>query len=331
MNIKNTHLWKWLREKKDRYLLQKEYFYLKHLPRNQYENYLVANYKKMMSKWPHARDLRLDFANPITFTQKQQWLKLYDQDPRKTLLSDKFEVRKFIKQKIGEKYLFDLIELDGKQRFFDAKEIDFSRLPNQFVIKCTHGSHFNIIIKDKAKLSKSDIRRIKKQLNTWLSINYAFKVGLELQYSDIIPSIIIEKYMALNDDLPDYKFGCFNGEIKFAWVDQGRFSFHTRTFFDPTDPTKIIPLTLNWPRKHNLSVPKNYNEMINVVKKIADDFKFVRVDLYNINGVVYFGELTFSSGSGYECPYPLEYDYSFGEYIKIDNAIRDNNEEYRVT
>jgi len=290
----------------------------KNMPENEYEEYLSNFYKKYTS-------YNMDFACPKTFTQKAQWLKLYDQDPKKTLYSDKYAVREMVRNTIGEKYLIPLISINGKDHFYSPDEIDFSKLPKSFVLKCNHGCGYNIIVKDKKTI---DIKSVRKQLNTWLAENYAYINGLELVYRDIKPCIIIEKYIAINDDLPDYKFMCFSGEIKYVWCDQGRFTNHRRTVFDPEYNPQTFTMGKFAPLLE-LEEPENYYEMLQVVKKLCMDFTYVRVDLYNVEGRVYFGELTFSSGSGIEMPYSVEYDEILGSQIVLDSNKRIKNTKYR--
>ena len=323
-----------LRDKHDKHLYSVRYKKALNLKENEYEEYLVNYYANMMDRFEYSKGKRLSFDNPITFTEKIQWLKLYDQDPRKGPYSDKYEVRAFIKSSIGEKYLNDLISINGRDVFYNANDIDFDKLPNQFVLKCSHASHFNFIIKDKSSLKRTDIRKIKKQLNKWLKIRYAFVNGLELQYEMTKPSIIIEKYLTINDDLPDYKFFCFDGEVKFAWIDMGRYSGkHRRAIFNPYNPKEVFGFQMGGREQflpiENLVLPKDYNEMLKIAEKLADNFTFVRVDLYNVNEKIYFGELTFSSGSGYRCPDPKEADVELGKFIKIDKTKRENCSKYR--
>lgn len=317
-----------IRKKYYEYLTAKEYNRVKNLPEKEYENYLCEKYKIMMNRFAYSRGLTMDFENPTTYTQKQQWMKLYEQSAEKSMLSDKYAVREHVKNVIGEEYLIPLITVNGKDRFFDANEIDFDQLPNQFVMKCNHGSHYNIIVKDKSALSKKEIKKYKKQLNLWLKEHYAFTVGLELVYEQIEPCIIIEKYMAMNDDLPDYKFMCFSGEVKYVWVDQGRFQDHRRTLFDLE--YKKMPFNMH---AHNDVIddkkPENFEEMIELSKKLCGSFPYVRVDLYNVEGKIYFGELTFSSGAGYQAPNPASYDEELGKLIQIDTSVRDQSYRYR--
>lgn len=288
-----------------------------------------CKYEKYLCKWYHKMTgFKMDFDNPTTFTQKQQWLKLYDQSSLKTVLCDKYAVRKYIEDTIGEKYLIPLIIVDGEDHFYDAFKIDFSKLPNQFVLKCNHGSQTNIIVRDKSSLSDRDIYKIKKQLNYWLKENYAYFQGLELQYRDVTPCIIIEKYMAINEELLDYKFLCFSGVMKYVWCDQGRFTNHRRSVYDLN--YNIMPFKFHtYDSVIDNSAPENLEEMLEVAQKICGEYPYVRVDLYNIDGQVFFSELTFSSASGTELPRPLEYDLKLAPLIKIDKTRRERNMEYR--
>ncbi len=321
-----------IRNRYDQHLYHKRYKEALNLKKNQYEQYLSDYYAMMMNRESHSRGKTLNFENPTTFSEKVQWLKLYDQDPKKGLYSDKYIVRQHIKDTIGEQYLNDLISINGKDVFYNAKEIDFNQLPNSFVLKCSHASHFNFIVKDKSKLTKKQIKSMKRQLNRWLKIRYAFVNGLELQYELTVPSIIIEKYLSINDDLPDYKFFCFDGKIMFAWIDEGRYSRnHFRTVFDPFNPKRIFNYKFgDFDSKDHVDLPDNFEEMLEISKTLCEDFKFVRVDLYSVGGKLFFGELTFTSGSGFRCIYPPEADEEIGKYIKIDKSKRDNCWDYRT-
>ena len=319
---------RWLRLKHEQYLAEKEYKKMLIMPDCEYETDLVERYAQMMDRFNYSQGMRMDFSNPVTYTQKQQWLKLYDQSEKKTLYSDKYAVRQHIIDTIGEEYLIPLNSIDGKDHFYDANEIDYDKLPNSFVMKCNHGSHYNIIVKDKSQLTKRDIKAQKKQLNKWLKERYAFKVGLELVYDSIIPCITIEEYVAMDDDLPDYKFMCFSGEVKYVWVDTGRFVSHRRTLFDLN--YQKMPFNINtYPDVVDKEKPKNFEKMVEIAQVLCEDFSFVRVDLYNMNGKIRFGELTFSSGAGFEPTYPIDGEAVLGEHIKIDQRQRETDCRYR--
>ena len=332
MGIKDTKFWAYLRKKKNKRLAKKEYIKMKNLPLCEYEDYLVKRSFEMMQRnivsRPYAYNISFD--NPVTFTEKRQWLKLYYQDERQALYTDKYEVRKHIKEVLGEEYLIPLISIDGKDCFESVKEIDFKKLPNSFVIKCTHGSHMNIIVKDKSKLTKSDIRKYKKQLNKWLKINYAYLVALELHYKDIKPRMIIEEYVDMGSKaLTDYKFFCFSGEPKFAGIFENRGSDdYQETYVDMN--FKEMPFRLDrFDSNPNIVKPVTFDKMVEISKLLCEDFPMVRIDLYTLNGAVYFGEITFTSAAGYDFPNPFNYDKELGKLIIIDKTKRDNNFTYR--
>lgn len=328
MGIKETKLWLWLRNRKEQSILKNRYRKLKRMPKKDYESFVCELYAEKMDRFDFSRGCRMNFDNPVDFTQKQQWLNLYDRDPRKALYTDKYEVRKHIKEIIGEDYLVPLITIDGKDVFEKVDEIKFEQLPNSFVIKCTHGSHMNVIVPDKSALKSKQIYAIKKQLKKWLKTDYAFVSGLELQYHYIKPRMIIEKYIAIDNDLPDYKFFCFSGELKFMWVDTSRFTGHRRTVY--TLEFERAPFQFDLiPDVEGVTKPLHFEEMKDLSLKLCEDFIFVRVDFYESNGKLYFGELTFSSHAGLMSPRPIEYNRVLGEYIKIDNSVRNNDFKYR--
>lgn len=327
--IKQTKLWLKMRNLKNTFIARKIYKKAVKMPTTSYESYICEKYKVMMNRFEYTKGKTMDFDNPITFTQKQQWLSLYDQNPNKTILSDKYLVRRHVSKILGDEYLVPLISIDGIDFFTDARDIDFSKLPNQFVLKCNHGSHMNIIVKDKASLKARDVWKIKRQLNKWLNIDYTFVTCLELQYHLISRGIIIEEYLSdFNDDLPDYKILCFSGVPKYIWIDVNRFKNHTRTMFNIDG--SIAPFAMGEIRPdEKVKVPTQINEIVRLAKKLCDDYAFVRVDFYCLKGKIYFGELTFSSGAGLIVPDPLEYEDSLGELINIDSAKRNNCFLYR--
>ena len=174
MTIKDTTIWKKIRLLKNKLLQKKEYHYLSKLKKRKYEDFLISKYSKMMNKFPYSFGKQLNFDNPLTFTEKQQWLKLYDNSETKSILTDKYRVRDFVKKNIGTDYLVPLITINGRDVFDRVKDINFKLLPNSFVIKCTHGSHMNIIVKDKNSLKPFDILKIKNKIkNKWLRKKYA--------------------------------------------------------------------------------------------------------------------------------------------------------------
>lgn len=299
---------------------------------NEYEDYLVRRYSEMMNRKKYSFGKQMNFDNPKTFTEKCQWIKLYDQDPRKPLYSDKYAVREHIKNTIGEQYLVPLISIDGKDFFYNAKEIDFKKLPNKFVLKCNHGSHMNVLVEDKNKLTNKDIAKIKKKLNKWLKINYVYYVALETQYLGIRPCIIIEQYLDGAKDMREFKFTYFNGELAFFWINERIVDVYrttTTTFYRDCSLAPFnFDLGIDKP-VDDASIPLEYADMKTLADKLCDDFTMVRVDLMLVDGKIYFSELTFNSAAGYDAPRPIEYDLAIGDMVKIDQTKRNGNYRYR--
>lgn len=253
---------------------------------------------------------KLNLKHPQTYNEKIQWQKVYDHNPLYTQLADKYAVREYVADKAGEQYLIPLL---GKWDRFE--DIDFNSLPNQFVLKCNHDCASVIICKDKKTF---DVEAAKKKLKRALNRNFYYGYA-EWQYKDIVPCILAEKYMqdGESDDLRDYKFQCFSGKPYSCRIDIGRFTDHRRNVYDME--WNLLP----WQKGHykNSDVPvekpKGFDEMVEVVKKLSDGLRQVRVDLYNINGHIYFGELTFTNGGGYEVFVPEEYDRFLGDLWDI--------------
>lgn len=318
---------------------------------DQGQNLFWADYKRIINYYPEIRDIMnkeskqfkiqpvdnkylsdlkkwymsitgkyLNLDNPKTFNEKIQWLKLYNSTPIKTRLADKYLVRDWVKEKIGEQYLIPLLGVYDK---FD--DIDFNKLPNQFVIKCNHGAGWNIIVKDKSKL---DLAEAKAKVDKWISTNFAFYYGFELHYRDIKPRIIIEKYM--EDDsgnLRDYKFLCFDGIVKYIWVDGERYSEHKRNLYDlkwnllnkKIGEGKIYQNIKNCPKPYNL------DKMIEFATLLSKGFSFVRVDFFEANKKLYFGEMTFTSASGTHITEPKSFIFELGKMIKLPKLAYDIN------
>lgn len=257
----------------------------------------------------------LDLENPVTFNQKIQWMKLYDSSDIKTRLTDKYLVRDYIKSKVGEKYL---VKLYGVYERFD--DIDFSKLPNSFVLKANHGCGWNIVVKDKKTFNVNDARN---KFNTWMSLNFAFKNGLELHYMNIKPKIICEEYLDNNDDLYDYKVFCFNGKAESIMFLSERVKGLKMAFYDLN--WNKLPFTYSFPKnEEEIPKPKKLDELILISEKLAEGFAYVRVDFYILNdGSLKFGELTFTSASGSCKWYPPEQNKIYGDLIIL--PIKDTN------
>ena len=289
--------------------IKKDYHYYKNLDPQKYPQELCEWYKKVTGK-------KLNLQNPQTFNEKIQWLKLYDSTPIKTMLADKYLVREWVNEKIGEEYLIPLLGVWDK---FD--DIDFDKLPEKFVLKANHGCGWNIIVKDKNNFNINDA---KKKFDVWMNTNYAFKNGLELHYKNIAPKIIAEKYIENDEGLLDYKFLCFNGKVKYVWVDTDRFTAHKRDIFDLD--WNHLPFTIKFPNaKKTPGKPKRLKEMIELATELSKGFAHVRVDFYEVDSKIYFGEVTFTSGSGIEKFCPEEYDLKLGQMIELPNKAEFDN------
>lgn len=252
---------------------------------------------------------KLNLKNPLTFNEKLQWLKLYDRKDIYTKMVDKYEAKNYVSNIIGEEYIIPTLGVWDK---FD--DIDFDKLPNKFVLKCTHDSGGLVICKDKNKL---DIKETKHKINASLKTNF-FYHAREWPYKNVKPRIIAEKYMENinHKGLIDYKFFCFNGVFKILLICSNRFFGLEKTWFDRN--FELMDLEEGGhPRNKNLSKPQRYNEMIKFAEKLSKNIPFLRVDFYEIDGHVYFGEMTFYPSSGYENFTPDEYNNILGEMIQL--------------
>lgn len=256
---------------------------------------------------------KLNVRNPETLNEKLQWLKFNYRFPLQSIVSDKLLVRDYVKEKIGEKYLIPLL---GSWK--EYSDIDFSALPNQFVLKCNHDSGGLVVCTDKEKLNHEEAKRkIEKSLKS----NF-FYIGREYQYRNIKPMIICEKFISDNGKVPmDYKIYCFNGKPDVILVCRDRFSKNTHRasylFFD--QKWNFQPLDKGDENLQDVDIPKpeNLDEMIEIAKKLSEDFVFARIDLYNIKGKIYFGEITLSPNSGFDPDIKYETDLMFGKKLEI--------------
>lgn len=288
-------------------LIQQNYF--ENLPQKRKAEALKDKYYNLMGR-------ELDLEHPKTFTEKIQWLKLFDSTEAKTRLADKYAVREWVKLKIGEEYLVPLV--GGPWKNFD--EIDFEQLPDEYALKCNHGSGMNVIVKRGYPI---DLKKAKKKFNYWMHFNYGNTDGLELHYHDIKPLIIAEKYIEQSDgNLYDYKIHCANGKpFLIQLIGNRNLLDHSgkQAFYTPD--WKMLDKTFgDYPLYENkIDKPTNLNEMLTIAKKLSEGFKYVRVDLYTVQNKVMFGEMTFTPASGY---YPLinpkEWDEELGNYINLN-------------
>lgn len=283
--------------------VKKNYNYYRNLTPSQYPAELCGWFKRTTGQ-------NLDLENPKTFNEKLQWLKLYDSTPLKTRLADKYLVRDWVKEKIGEEYLIPLL---GVWDSFD--EIDFDALPNQFVLKANHGCGWNIIVTDKSKFDKADA---KKKFDSWMKLNFAYSFGLELQYLNIPPKIIAEAYVEnAGDDLYDYKVFCFDGRAESIMFLSERKTGLKMAFYDLQ--WNKLPFTYSFPRNpEDIPKPQNLDLLISLAEKLSEGFAHVRVDFYILNdGTLKFGEMTFTSASG-SCKWnPPEQNRIYGDLITL--------------
>lgn len=263
---------------------------------------------KIAYKAKHGRKLNL--KHPETYTEKLQWLKIHDRNPLYTTLVDKYAVKDYVTRKLGSQYVFRCY---GVWQNFD--EIDFDKLPNQFVLKCTHDSGGIVICKDKQTFDKNAAREI---IEKALKLDF-WRWSREWAYKNVPPRVLAEEYMVdeSGEELKDYKFFCFNGEPHYIEVDFDRFTNHHRNIYDLSWNLQECEIKFPSDRNKQIPCPKNLDEMINMARALSDGFPHVRIDLYNISGRAYFGEFTFYHGGGWEHFSPKEWDLKFGNCIKL--------------
>lgn len=269
--------------------------------------YLKLRYNCIMGK-------KLNLDNPVTYNEKLQWLKLYDRKPEYTKMVDKYEAKKYVADIIGEEYIIPTLGV-----WDNVNDIDFDTLPNQFVLKCTHDSGGLVICKDKAEL---DIENAKNTLNHFLNRNF-YSVHREWPYKDVQPRIIAEKYMEdeSGKDLKDYKFFCFNGEPKLLYISEGLSDHSTAKISFADMDYNIAEFKRNdfKPFDELPKKPINFEKMKELAKVLSKDRAFIRVDFYEINKKIFFGELTFFPCSGYLPFDPEKYDKILGDWITLPN------------
>jgi len=256
---------------------------------------------------------RLSLKNPKTFNEKLQWLKLYDRKTQYTQMVDKYEAKAYVKERIGECYIIPTYGVYNR-----PEEIDYSQLPSQFVLKCTHDSGGLCICRDKEHFSKEQAAiKLNKSLNT----NYYYN-GREWPYKNVKPRIIAEAYLEDEEGaggLTDYKFYCFNGKVELLYVSSGLEDHSTASISFLTKDWQFAPFTRTDYKPYD-TLPKKpacLQEMIAVAEKLSAGIRFLRVDLYEVKGKVYFSELTFFPCSGY-MPFSDErYNQELGDLIVL--------------
>lgn len=274
------------------------------------KKYLEMKYKRLMRK-------ELNLSEPRTFNEKLQWLKIYDHNPQYSIMVDKYDAKKYVQERIGEQYIIPSYGVWDK-----FADIDFDKLPDRFVLKCTHNSGNVIICKDKSQLNLEKCQEI---LNKSLKRDY-FESGREWPYKNVKPRIIAEKYMenVNGEEISDYKIQCFSGKADHILVCVDRFTetgvkYH---YFDrewnylPYCPYEGIT-------KENINVkrPEKLEEMIKIAEKLSEGLPQLRVDLYLVNDQIYFGEMTFFTNSGFDRTITKEADMILGEKLKLFSTV----------
>lgn len=237
-----------------------------------------------------AQGVKIDLENPRTIQDKLMWLNIYEPNKLKCVCADKLRLRDYCLSVIGKDLCIPLIGIYNKV-------INFGGLPNQFVLKCNHGSGMNILVKDKSSL---DEKAAINQLNEWLKMDFAFQNGFEAHYHDIQRKVFVERYMEAFGDIPyDYKISCFNGEPKFVQVIGERFNSGRHMNYYDLDFNYIPMSRLDFEndKESNDKKPEHLEEMIEYARKLSKPFKYVRVDFYEIEDRVYLGEMTFTPGA----------------------------------
>ena len=253
---------------------------------------------------------KLNLKNPQTFNEKLNWIKLYYRKPIMTTMVDKYDVKKYVSDIIGPEYVIPSIAIYDKW-----DDIDFDSLKAPFVLKTTHSSGVIAVVKDKESF---DFETTKKKFNKSLKQNYFYSCR-EWPYKNVKPRIIVEQFVkdSKEDNLPVYKFFCFNGEPYLVQtIKNDKTSYETIDYFDMD--WKFLELKQNFENSEvPLTKPSNFEEMKELAAKLSKGFPFVRVDLYSVDGKVYFSEFTFFSDAGYQRFYPDEWDLKLGEKIVL--------------
>jgi hypothetical protein len=266
------------------------------------KHFIILDYLITRKEFPNIK-------NPKTFSEKLQWIKIYGDLEKYSKFVDKFEARDYISKTIGNEYLVPLI---GVWDRFD--EIQLNNIPNQFVIKASHGQNYIYICKNK---NLEDLKILENDVNVWINENY-YKKTREIQYKQCKPKIICEKYLENESgELIDYKIFCFNGKPRLIEVHTGRLAEHKADYMNLN--WKKLPISNEWGPNSDLKIekPKKLKTMLEIAEKLSKPFNFVRVDLYYVKDRIYFGELTFTPGNGLCKFYPPETDSKLGKLINL--------------
>ncbi|MBK6266514.1 hypothetical protein JKA74_15825 [Marivirga sp. S37H4] len=282
------------------------------LPKSVYDFYrykILSDEVFLKSRFKYELGYKLDLEKPETYNQKIQWLKIHDRTPLHTTCADKYAVRDFIAKEIGAQHLIPLILYTNNPS--DLRPENFQE--KSFIIKATHSSGRNHIVKDK---NIADWSGIRKKARKWLNENFYYCLR-EWQYKNIPPAIIVEQLLQDENGLIpfDFKIHCFHGEVEIFEVHENRHFSHKKLLYDKN--WNVQDFITHREKGTPIAPPKNLELMKSIAQKLAKHFCYVRVDLYEVNGNVYFGELTFHPGSGFRRFYPFERDRMLGEKLTL--------------
>lgn len=300
-----------------KYIFDSDYRFLIHANKGKFDH--VDDEVFLKRKFKACMGRELDLETPKTFNEKLQWLKLYDRKPEYTMMVDKYLVRDYIRERLGEEYLIPLLGV-----WDSPDEIDFDSLPDQFVLKCNHNSGVGMYIcRDKSKM---DVRKVKRELCIGLKEDY-YLTSREWPYKDVPRKIICEKFISDSEDpdLKDYKFQCINGEIDHVFVCVGRNESEQVKFYYFDKDWNYLPYSLDQcDNKEYLDSlkPKTFEKMKEIAKTLCVNMPQVRVDLYEANGCVLFGELTFYTQSGFDTTITKKADLEIGRHLELPKAKR---------
>lgn len=271
---------------------------------------LIPDETLVKQSFKRHMDYALDLENPQTLNEKINWLKLYNRKPLHTTVSDKYKVRAYVKEKIGEQYLIPLL-----YHTKNANDLRPENLPDtEFIIKTNHDSSGGVIVRDKSSV---DWGAIRKRFKGLLKENHFYGTR-EWQYKNIEPRIVVEQLLKTEDGgIPnDYKFHCFHGKMVFLNLDLDRHSDErARNLYDKD--WNLLPCNWGRPNGKNVAAPSNFEEMKRLAEKLAEEFIYVRVDFYSIKGKTYFGEITFHQSSGFRKFWQHECDEKFGKLLNL--------------
>lgn len=269
------------------------------------ENYIRRQYSSRTGR-------KLNLESPELYNEKVQYAKLFFRDEKLKKMVDKYEVRSYVSDTIGEQYLTKLYGV-----YENVDDIDFDKLPNRFVVKLTNGSGYNILCEQK---NKNIIRKIRNRFKKWLKVDF-YMLGREWAYKDVKNRIICEEFLESDSayGLNDYKVFCFDGEPRMIQVDYSRFTGHKRNLYTPDWTFLNEKVEYENDENANIPRPENLDEMLDCARKLSAAFSHVRVDFYSLGSRLVFGEMTFYHGAGYLHFENEEYERELGSYWKLNH------------